>query len=247
MFKIYKIMFAAVAALFVSIPVTAQITSTLPAQFTGSVSAGLALTGGNTDTNNFNLAFAVVRDLKTRNIIKANGFYLRGTQDNTLNIDRTAANLRDEYTLSGRTFLFGQMDYVRDKFKQINYLFAPTAGAGYKILNSDNMLLLVDAGAGGYWEKNPDVPVKKSGSVTAGQRFSRKVSSSVTLTQSLASIWKMDDLSDSLSNFAAGVTTSFNNRLDMKVEFLDSFKNRPSRDGIKKNDTAFVTALVVKF
>jgi putative salt-induced outer membrane protein YdiY len=247
MFKTYWIPFAAVAVLVLSIPLKAQTPSALPAGFSGSVSAGLALTGGNTSTNNFNLAFAVLRDLKTRNVVKANGLYLRGSQNDTLNVDRTSANLRDEYTLSGRTFLFGQTDYVRDKFKEINYLFAPTAGAGYKIVNNDNMLLLIDGGAGGYWEKNPGLPVKKSGSVTAGQRFSRKVSSSVSLTQSLASIWKMDDFSDSLSNFAAGVTTSVNNRLDIKLEFLDTFKNQPSRSGIKKNDTAFVTALVVKF
>src|SRR6185369_1393195 len=78
--------------------------------YTGNVGGGLALTGGNTDTKNFNLTAAVVRDPKTRNIIKANASYLKGDQNDVLNLDRSSFNLRDEYTLSGRTFAFGQMD-----------------------------------------------------------------------------------------------------------------------------------------
>lgn len=241
MFKIHLV-FVALATLVFSIPLFAQ-----GSDYTGSISAGLALTSGNTDTTNANLAIGIVRDLKTRNVIKANALYLRGKQNDLLTVDRTSANLRDEYTLSGRTFVFGQMDYFRDKFKDINYLLSPTAGAGYKVLNTDSTLFLLDAGVGGVWEKNVDAAVRAAGSLNTGERFSHKVSSSVALTQSLNTLWKMNDFGDSLSNFAAGLTTTINKRLDIKMEFLDSLKNKPLRIGIKKNDTAFVTSLVVKF
>ena len=55
------------------------------------------------------------------------------------------------------------------------------------------------------------------------------------------------DLGDSLLTFAAGVSTSLGGALELKVEFLDTYKNKPAQLGIEKNDTAFVTALVVKF
>jgi putative salt-induced outer membrane protein YdiY len=247
MYHMNKILPAIVAALLVSVSAIAQTSTPVPGKLNGSLSAGLAMTGGNTDTSNLNIALVLIRDLKTKNVIKANGLYLRGAQNDDLIVNRTSANIRDEYTVSGRTFVFGQMDYVRDRFKDIDYLFAPTAGAGYKILTKDTALLLVDGGVGGLWEKNRDLPVKQSGSVTAGQRFSSKVSSTVTLTQSLATLWKTNDFGDSLSNFSAGVTSSINRQFDLKVEFLDSYKSKTSRVGIKKNDTAFVTALVVKF
>lgn len=247
MFRNHKIFAAALAVVLLSVPALAQTPPEPPSTMTGSFSAGLALTGGNTDTSNLNFALGLVRDPKTRNVIKANALYLRGDQNDVRTVDRTSANIRDEYTLSGRTFLFGQLDYFRDRFKDITYLLAPTGGLGYKIINNDQTLLLIDGGAGGFWEKNPGLPVKSSGSVIAGQRFSSKVSPTVTLTESLGSIFKTSDFNDSLTNFAAGVSTSLSKRLELKVEFLDSYKNKPATIGIKKNDTAFVTALVLKF
>src|ERR1051325_6580494 len=80
-----------------------------PPVYTGSFGGGIALTGGNTATTNFNLTFATVRDPKTKNVFKAKAAYLRGNQNDVLNLDRTTVNLRDEYTISGRTFAFGQV------------------------------------------------------------------------------------------------------------------------------------------
>ena len=130
-----------------------------PKTTTGNFGGGFAITSGNTDTKNFNLTFAMVRDPKTRNVIKANAAYLRGDQNDILSVDRTSINLRDEYTLSGRTFAFGQVDYLRDQFKQIIFLWAPGGGLGYKLLDGENTKFAVDGGAGAIFEKNPGLLV----------------------------------------------------------------------------------------
>jgi putative salt-induced outer membrane protein len=215
--------------------------------YTGSLGGGLALTGGNTDTKNFNLVFGMVRDPKTKNVIKLNALYLRGSQNDVLSLDRAAVTLRDEYTFSNRTFLFGQIDYLRDDFKAISYLVAPIAGIGYKLADSDATKLAVSGGAGGIFENNPGIPATRSASLSAGQNFSRKLSPSATFTQSVGTLWKTNDFADSLTNFSAGLATSINGKLEVKIEFLDSYKNKPSSPTIKKNDTAFVTSFVVKF
>src|SRR5215470_17762200 len=75
-----------------------------PRTYAGSFGGGIALTGGNTDTQNFNLTFNLVRDPKTKNVIKSTAAYLRGNQNDINTLDRTAFNARDEYTISGRTF-----------------------------------------------------------------------------------------------------------------------------------------------
>src|SRR5688572_25278838 len=56
--------------------------------YTGNIGGGFALTGGNTDTRNFNLTAGMVRDPKTRNVIKGTAAYLRGDQNDVLNLDR---------------------------------------------------------------------------------------------------------------------------------------------------------------
>ena len=217
-----------------------------PKTYTGSLGGGIALTGGNTDTKNFNLTLGLVRDPNTKNAIKASAAYLRGNQNDVINLDRSAFNVRDEYTISGRTFVVGEVAYLRDKFKEIIFLWGPVVGVGYKLLNTNSTKFALDGGAGGIFERNPGRTVSTSGSLTAGERFQQELSSTATFTQSLSTIWKKKDFADSLTNFAAGLTTSVARQLELKFEFIDSYKNRPASARVKKNDTAFMTTFVVK-
>jgi putative salt-induced outer membrane protein len=215
--------------------------------YTGSLGGGFALTSGNTDTRNFNLTAEVVRDPGTRNLVKGSASYLRGVQNDILNLDRSSVLLRNEYTLSNRTFAFGQVDYLRDQFKGIIFLWAPTGGIGYKLIETDATEFVLDGGAGAVFEKNPGLDTGKSGSLTAGQSFRQQISTAATLTQSFSALWKTDDFSDSFYNFSVGLSTTLAGNLELKLEFIDSYKNRPTSSALNKNDTAFLTAFVIKF
>jgi putative salt-induced outer membrane protein YdiY len=218
-----------------------------PPVYTGSFGGGLALTSGNSDTKNYNLAFSLVRDPKKKNVIKFNALYLRGTQMDVLSIDRAAVTLRDEYTISNRVFTFQQLDYLHDQFKQIRYLITPIGGMGYKLITNDHTSLAFSGGAGGVWEKDIGFAVKGSGDINLGESFGQKISSTAAITESVSTLWKTNDFEDSLTNFAAGVTTSINRKLELKVEFQDNYKNKPVLATLKKNDTAFLTTFVVKY
>ena len=144
---------ASVAGLLFSGIALAQATTPTMPVYSGSFGGGLALTGGNTDTKNFNLTFNLLRDPKKKNIFKVDALYLRGSQNDILNLNRAAVKVRDEYTLTGRTFLFAEMGYFRDPFKDISYLLAPVGGIGYRIINNDRTLLSVSGGAGGFLDR----------------------------------------------------------------------------------------------
>jgi len=218
-----------------------------PPRYTGNLGGGFALTSGNTDTRNFNLTGAIVASANAQNVIKGTASYFRGTQSDVINLDRTLVNMRDEYTVSNRTFVFGQLDYMRDQFKQINFFWAPTAGLGYKLINTDSSQLIVDGGAGGVLEKNPGIPSSKSGSIISGERFQQKLSAAASFTEGLSTLWKTSDFGDSLTNFSTGVTTTLIGKVQLKVELIDSYKHKPANLNVKKNDSAFVTTFVVKF
>jgi len=85
-----------------------------PKTWTGTAGVGASITSGNSDTMNYNLAFDLTRTPKARNVMKWTGLYLRGDQNDVAVVDRISLGFRDEYTLSGRTFIFGQIDYLRD-------------------------------------------------------------------------------------------------------------------------------------
>jgi putative salt-induced outer membrane protein YdiY len=245
--------FPGLTVLFVSVllcmPAVAQAQQSQPPMpvYTGSFGGGFALTSGNTDTQNINLAFSLVRDPKTKNVFKTDALYLRGVQNDVLNLQRAAAKVRDEYSLSKRVFLFAELGYLRDQFKDISYLFAPIGGVGYKLIDTDATKLAISGGGGGFFEKNSGVPLKKSGSVNAGQNFSQNLSATATFTESVATLWKTNDFGDSLKNFRVGLTSTVYKKLELKIEFLDSYKTKTPSATIKKNDTAFITTFLLKY
>jgi putative salt-induced outer membrane protein YdiY len=218
-----------------------------PPVYSGSFGGGLTLTGGNSETKNFNLTFSLVRDPKTKNVVKVDALYLRGSQNDVLTLHRSSLKVRDEYSLTRKWFLFGEFGYLRDEFKSIDYLLAPIAGIGYRFIANDRTTLSVSGGGGGFFEKNPGLPLKKSGSVNAGQNLSHKLTPETTLTESIATLWKTNDFEDSLTTFNIALTTTIYKKLELKVEFLDSYKTKPPNPTIKKNDTAFLTTFLLKY
>jgi putative salt-induced outer membrane protein YdiY len=196
---------------------------------------------------NYNLAFDLTRTPKARNVMKWTGLYLRGDQNKAVVVNRTSLGYRDEYTLSGRTFLFGQVDYLRDTFKLIDYLVAPTAGVGYKVVNTDSTKFFVDGGAGSVSEKNPGVDLRTSGALTAGEKLALQLTPTASIKHATTGLWKANDFSDGLYTFSVGLATRVSERMQLSVDLLDTFKNRPPTAATKKNDVAFVTAVTAKF
>jgi putative salt-induced outer membrane protein YdiY len=218
-----------------------------PKPWQGSVAAGVALTSGNTDTLTTNFAFDVQTDKTKRNVFKAEGLNLRSTQDGTSIVDRTSVSVKDEIALTGRLYAFGEFRYLRDVFKAIDYLMAPTAGLGYYLIDNDATTLSVDGSVGAIVEKNPGLARTTSGAVGVGEKFKHQLTSGAAITQTFAGLWKTDDFGDVLYTFGAGLAASLTERTQLKVEFVDTYKSRPPSLLVQKNDTALITSLVFKF
>jgi putative salt-induced outer membrane protein len=218
-----------------------------PGNWVGSAGAGFALNRGNTETTNINLTFDATYDPKKKDVWRFQGLYLRGETDGETSVDRLFLQGRYERNLTDRTFAFGQAQYLRDRFKEIDYLFATSGGIGYKVIATDAVTLSIDGGAGVSWEKNPGFEVDTSAVVTAGDQFSWKLSPSATFTQSFAALWDADDFGDALYAFNFGLTTSIVKQIELKISLLDTYKTRPPTDLVKNNDVAFLTAIVYKF
>jgi putative salt-induced outer membrane protein YdiY len=142
--------------------------------------------------------------------------------------------------------VYGALGYLRDPFKDITYLLNPNGGIGFKAVKNDKAQLMLSAGAGSVWEKNPGVEVRSSGTVNTGETFSFKLSEGSKFAQGFAALWKTEDFSDALYKFNVAVVTSITSRAELKVEFLDEYKNVVPDPSIKKNDTAFIVSFLYK-
>ncbi|MGE0592462.1 MAG: YdiY family protein [Vicinamibacterales bacterium] len=227
-------------------PAFAQAQANPPEGITGSVAAGVAVTAGNTDTTTTNLAFNLVTDQTYRNIFKAEGLNLRSSQDGDAIVDRTQLNFRDEYQLTTRSFAFGQFRYLRDEFKGISYLVAPTAGLGYLLIDSEPTKMTVDGSLGFVIEKAPGFDKASAGALAVNESASHRLSDVATLTQGFSALWKLNDFGDSLYTFQVGIAANMTDRLQLRIEFLDLYKGEPPVP-LLKNDTTLLTSIAYTF
>ena len=218
-----------------------------PPGWTGSASAGLALTQGNSDTSTVNAAYELKRDTGSPFVLKSTGLLVWGKSEGELTNDRLGLDGRLERKLNPRTALFGQVQYLRDSFKAIDYLISPTIGLSRLLVKSERTELGVDGAVGVVWEQNPDLELQTDGAVTAGQQFSHKLTATTELKQKLAALWKMDDFGDALYTFSAGIAASITGGTQMKAEFLDTYKTEPPFADVEKNDIAVLLSFVYKF
>ena len=237
---------ACVGLLVASTAVFAQAPAPSGPWTTETASAGLAVTQGNKDTSSVNVGYELVYDPKTRNVVKSDGLLLYGKTDGLKSADRLGLNARDEYQLTGRSYLYGQTQYLRDEFKNIAYLFAPTAGLGYRLIDTPSTKFSVDGGFGGEWDKVPGASsVSKSGAVTFGDKLSRQISATTAISQNFTALYKTKDFNDALYSFGVALTTSMSAHSQLKVEVLDVYKNLVPAP-YQKNDMALIIGFVFK-
>jgi len=213
----------------------------------GSAGFGLSLTQGNSDTLNINATIDNTYDPKTKNAMRWNALFLRGKQNGVLSVYRVSAMFRDEYTVNHRVFTFAQIDALHDTFKGIDYVVAPAAGVGYKIIDTKPTSFNVDAGVGGLVEKDIGSPATGSGALTVSEKLVHQLSDTTTLKEGATSLLKMSNFADGLYTFQIGIAARVNSRLQLTVDLLDTFKNQPVDGLTHKHDLAVVTGIVAKY
>lgn len=212
-----------------------------------SVGGGMALTGGNTDTASYNLTANVVHDPHTRNVFRGEGLYLRSSQDDEATVDKTLLSVRDEYAVGKRAYLFGQLAYARDRFKNVDYLISPVVGAGVRLVEQPKLLFALDAGVGGAFENLTGQDSTTDLAVNATERLEWKPNGVTTVFQKAAGLWKTDDFGDAYYRFEAGLAAKVAGHLELKLAFADDYKTRPFPSSLEKNDTSIIASLLLNF
>jgi len=215
--------------------------------WSGDFGAGLSLTRGNSDTKNINLALNLAQRISARNLAKYDAFYLRADNAGELTVDRTTFGARDEYAVSPLTYAFADAHFLRDKFKEIDYLVTPSVGAGHHLIKNATLDVAAEGGLGFVVEKDAGLSRETSGAVNAKQLLTWKFSPTATLGETAAGLWKTRDFGDALYHLEASLASNLTAKSQLKLSALDDYKTRPPRAGIKKNDMSLIAAIVMKF
>jgi putative salt-induced outer membrane protein len=170
--------------------------------------------------------------------------------------ERWGAGWQSDYDFTPELFGFGGLRYQHDMFSGFQYQASETAGAGYKLINSGDTKLSVQAGVG-YREERPEQLTKldtgqeirtlqsKDNNVifTAGLDYSQALTRTTTLSNKLLVESGSDD---TLITNALALTVKMSTKLALSLGYSLQDNTKPPA-GLKKIDSVETANLVFAF
>jgi len=90
--------------------------------------------------------------------------------------------------------------------------------------------------------RNPSIRRRSTGASTT---VAHQLSATAALTENFSALYKTQDFNDALYAFSTALAASVTQRTQVKIEFLDTYKNLVAPT-IEKNDIAVIVGLVYK-
>jgi putative salt-induced outer membrane protein YdiY len=223
----------------------------------GGVNVGFAVTAGNSETKNLNIAFNAVRTgfhdkltLYTNSIYAVNDKITPTQPTAVTTANSVGGGARYDHDFTPRTFGFVSGDFFSNSLQDLNLRSIVGGGFGLHVIKTPATTLDLLVGFNythesfsGLADPNPPPaiysPSYSSASLTLGDTFTHKLGKSTVVTQSLLLYPSLSDttveLPDNLSEnvrifrgtFNLGTVTKINKWLGWQNSFVDVFDNHP--------------------
>ncbi len=229
----------------------------------GGLNLGFALTRGNSETKNLNIAFNAVRKgfhdkltLYTNSIYAANDL---PTASPHTTANAIGGGARYDHDFSPRVFWFVNGDFYHDALQHLDLRSTGGGGLGWHAIKHDATTLDLLAGANYTHEGYaafvlppipPGTPVAavthSLAGLTLGDAFMHKVGKGTVITQTLFFYPDLSETGQYRGTFNFSTVTKLNKWLGWQNSFADIYVSNPP-SGTKKNDLQLATGLNVSF
>jgi putative salt-induced outer membrane protein len=241
-----------------SIALLAALSSSAFAQWKGVGEFGLAITGGNTDTQNVNGKLGLVNENDAWKHEFGIGI-LRSEVSDLRTANRFDIGWTSGYKLSETSYVFGSLRYENDDFGPYDSQAVAALGYGFYPIKTEDTTLLLEAGVG-YKDSKPQsfgvgvigglpVIIRTVGPSDGEAIFRGKVDFSTKLTETT-------QLYNTFLIEAGSDNKFMQNDLGIAVKISDAFavktgfqlrRNSDVAPGLRKTDRLFTTNLVYSF
>jgi putative salt-induced outer membrane protein YdiY len=229
----------------------------------GGLNLGFALTRGNSETKNLNIAFTATRKgFRDKLILYTNSVY--ATNDVQTAFPHTTANAigggaRYDRDIAPRVFGFVNGDFYHDSLQNLDLRSLFGGGLGLHAIKSDATTLDLLAGVNYTHESYssfvlPPIPpgttvpavTRSLAGLTLGDDFMHKLGKSTVLTQNLYFYPDLSQTGEYRGTFNLGLITKISKWLGWQNSFGDIYVSNPP-PGKKKNDLLLSTGLNFSF
>jgi putative salt-induced outer membrane protein YdiY len=219
--------------------------------WTGNVDFSFASFDAATHTTALATGFGVRRE-RGPDRTRFNASYLRSTSrddeddEDTADVDESDEEvtgdelrgfLRHEHDITARWFGFGSMEAEHDGIEELSIRLIPKLGAGYKIVNTETLLLSVDAGFAYVYQKYFGGDTESFPSLAFGAEKAWKLpwlgASWNTRLDWLPSIG--DPLDDYRLRGETGLLIPIVEQLSLKASLVDEYNSQPAEDAVSNS------------
>jgi len=223
---------------------TPALTPTVKYPWESSVSAGLTLTRGNSDTTMFTADFLTQRKTPVDEYrIGLGGGY--GDQDSKQTVNFYKAFGQWNHLFSERFYAYTRVEGLRDIIADLDYRLSIGPGVGYYLLKQTNTTLAMEVGTE-FEAQDLGGQDQVFDTVRLAERFEHKFNAHARLWESAEIFPQVDKFDNYVVNVEIGVETSLTKSFSLKTFLDDSYANRPAPDKLK-NDAKLIAAIAYKF
>lgn len=215
-----------------------------PPLWENTLSFGLTLTRGNSDTILMDSAVKAHRNNLTNEVtLSLEGTY--GEDHSVKNNESLHGIGQYNHLFTDRFYGYGRGDGFHDDIADLTYRFTLSPGAGYYFVKRKEVTLAVEAGPGAVLEKL-DGSRKNYAVARLAERFQRKWDDHARLWENVEFLPQFDEGNNFLVNAEIGVETPLTKRISLSVVLQDNYINLPA-PGRERNDLKLVSGLIYKF
>jgi putative salt-induced outer membrane protein YdiY len=231
----------------------AQVTQKPDGQWRSLFTAGASVANGNSDAKSASLSADVIK------LTAGDKWEFTGAGQYARSAGATTAN-RQAFTglynqdITPQWYGFGQLDLLRDIPSDIASRITPSTGLGYHVVKKPDQAFDISAGLAYTWDRYrvPQVVQDEMRSryghleLLLAEESNNKLSDTTTFKQKLTIYPSVSDGDGVRTVFDAGLSVAMTKQLALTATLSHRYDSQPG-DGLKKNDTLFVTGVSLRF
>jgi putative salt-induced outer membrane protein YdiY len=218
-----------------------------PVKWTGSVTAGVMLTRGNTYTDSANAGFdAVRRAEEDRLTLKAAYNYSRekpSGEEARVSQENWMAGVKYDYFVSEKWFLYGNGRVERDHIANLDLRLTPGAGVGYQWIESAKTNFNTEGGLTWVYERYTDPDSTRDYlAARLAYHLDHQLSENVKFIHNVEVLPSLEEFGEFLLTADAGLRANLTKSFFSEAKVVYQYNSQPA-EGKDKSDIRYIMSL----
>ena len=209
------------------------------------LNVGLNLTDGNSDTLGLNAGILAERGAPEDDSRCALGFvYNYGETEDVRTVDNQQVFAKHREVLTGNTYGYASISWLRDDIAAIDYRVIVGAGLGQYLVRNETTALGVEFGLAWIAEDVADVDVDVF-ALRFAQNLEHRFSDTARIVESVEYLPEANDFDNYLLNAEIAAEADMNEKILLRLAVQNRYDSTPA-PGLEHNDVAVVAGLGYK-